>query len=145
MFDAASRTIPASTPPAADKPDMLSRLNAITVDPDLLAIAANALSDAPDDKRNDFDQRMIVLIDVLKRNPQEAKLSLLALAIDFRLRALARLIEATFVLGCEVDLVSRRPRVTNDALRAACKERLVRNKAGLASFDISSFKARLLH
>ena len=42
------------------------------------------------------------------------------------------------------DAVTRRPVISAPALRAACLEKLTRNGAGLASFEIGSFAARLL-
>lgn len=138
----ASKTLAPRRPEA---PDMLERINGIEVSEEMLADGAHAVSEMTDAGRNDFDQRMIVLIDVLKRRHPQIKFGLAALAVDFRLRALVRLLEATFVCGCDIDLVTRRPNISAAALRAAAREKLTRNPVGLASFDITAFKMRLVH
>ena len=124
---------------------MLSRINAISVDSTLLAKGVAAFAEFPDEKRNDFDQRMIALLRALKNDVPRAQLMLTAIAVDFRLRALGRLVETTFIQGCEFDIVTGRPKVSTAALTVACDEPLVRNLAGLATFDAHHFKMRLLH
>jgi hypothetical protein len=131
---------------AADGPsDMLERLNEIPVKEEMFAECAAAVAAMPDALRCDFDQRMLALIETLKSNHPLARISLTALAVDFRLRALVRLLETTLVHGCEVDLDTRMPRISSAALRAACTEPLIRNAAGLAAFEADSFRKRLLH
>ena len=104
-----------------------------------------AFADLPDEKRNDFDQRMVVLLRALQTEVPRAQLMLTAMAVDFRLRALGRLVETTYIQGCEFDISSGRPKVSTAALHVAADEPLVRNRAGLATFDVQRFKKRLLH
>ncbi len=124
--------------------NMLDRINGIEVREQMLSDGARAIADMTDLGRGDFDQRMLVLVAVLKKANPAVNVPLAALAVDFRLRALVRLLETTFVPDCEIDAVTRRPVISAPALRAACLEKLTRNGAGLASFEIGSFAARLL-
>ena len=122
-----------------------SRINAIPTTAALLVKGVEAFADLPDEKRNDFDQRMVVLLRALQTEVPRAQLMLTAMAVDFRLRALGRLVETTYIQGCEFDISSGRPKVSTAALHVAADEPLVRNRAGLATFDVQRFKKRLLH
>ncbi len=126
-------------------PDMIERLNAIPVSVEMLTAATQSIDAMADEKRGSFDQRMIVLVGAMREFETATKIPLAALAIDFRLRALVRLLETTPVYGCEIDLVTRRPNFSTRALRAAASQRLVSNGVGLAAFDVADFRSRLLN
>ena len=145
MIEAATHQKQTAPLPGAKDADMLTRINATAVTGALLELALRALNALPNEKRNDFDQRMSVLLDALRRDVESTQLMVSAIAIDFRLRALARLVESTLLQGCEIDLVTRCTKISAAALYVASQEPLVRNPAGLATFDPGSFKARLLN
>ena len=126
-------------------PAMLDKINAIEVAEDAMADGARAIAAMDECDRGDFDRRMLALIDALKRRHPGVNIPLTALAIDFRLRALCRLLETQPVQGCHFDPVTRLPALDESALRAAVRERLRPNGAGLASFDADGFRARLRH
>ena len=143
MFDADRASTKA--PPLPKAEEMLSRINAVRISADQLAMGVIAFSDLPEEKRADFDHRMLALLRVFQGETQRAQLMLVAMAIDFRLRALTRLLASTFVHGCDFDIITQQPRISPAALQVASDEPLMRDRSGLATFDVMRFKARLLH
>lgn len=141
MLDHATRE--AATTPRP--PAMLDRINAIEVSERVMTDGARVIAEMDDCERQDFDHRMLALVDELKRAHPGVNIRLTALAIDFRLRALCRLLETQPLHGCHLDPLTRVPVLDAAALRAAARESLRPNSAGLASFEPETFRARLHH
>ena len=131
---------------APQKPsDVFLRINAIAIGEDMMSAAMIATAEMPAERRNNFDHRLAVLLEVMRGFQAKSKIPITALAVDFRLRALVRLLEATYLPGCEIDIATRCPRISRSVLRAACVEPLRSNGVGLAFFDLAGFKSRLLN
>lgn len=93
-----------------------------------------------------FEPRAFQLFEFLKRRGFTGRRhSDLALAINFRLTALARLVQGDHVkgwtlLGREEGLIH----LHADVLKVAAKEPLIENPDGTVAFDVSSFTHRIL-
>lgn len=145
MFQAQPATVQDDCKAATMSPDILERVNAIVISPETLAACIDSIAKLPDDSLRDFDRRMIALFELLERSHPRRKIALTAIAIDFRMRALSRVLACTFVVDCEVDLTKRHAKISPAAVRVASNEPLLRNELGVAIFDTRSFKARLLN
>ena len=115
MIEAATHQKQTAPLPGAKDADMLTRINATAVTGALLELALRALNALPNEKRNDFDQRMSVLLDALRRDVESTQLMVSAKhqtqAVKHRLRNLILtwklnatvVATTTLVVLCEMD------------------------------------------
>lgn len=124
----------------------LETVNRTKVSAELLGEVLKMHADMPAKDRPVFEVRAIRLFEFLDNKGLGGKdRKMLAVAIDFRVTALARLqkdagLRAWSMPGQEPGVVS----ISFDMLRAAADEPLVEDAAGQAAFDLDSFKRRLL-
>lgn len=122
----------------------LNRMNRVRVTPELLAEVMQMHATMPAEDRGDLAARSCRVFALLDERVARDQLGPLTAAIDFRLTALARLIDEQggrgFTLpGDEQGLQMIHP----DLVRCAAEEPLIEQDNHLA-FDVKSFQRRLL-
>jgi hypothetical protein len=125
----------------------LERVNRTPVSPKLLGEAMELHANMAPEDRPVFEARAFQLFEFLKEKGFTGRRhSDLALAINFRLTALARLVQGDHVKGWT--LANREEGVTllhADVLSAAAKEALIEDRDNAVAFDTNSFVRRVLH
>jgi hypothetical protein len=125
--------------------DVSNRVNQTKLAAELLADAAEMHTGLPADDRRSFEGRAISLFKMLDRKGLGAQRADLAIAIDFRLSALARLLQDRQVRGWTLpggedgaDFIH------HDLIRAAAEEPVIEDANGQPAFDPESFRNRVL-
>jgi hypothetical protein len=125
--------------------DVLNRINRTQAPAELLGEAIEMHADLPAEDRRAFEVRSIRIFEMLDRKGFGKKCADLVLAIDYRLTALARLLQEHQVRGWTLpagdqgaDFVHR------DLVRAAAEEPVIEDENGYAAFNPESFQARVL-
>jgi len=128
--------------------DYLKRVSRTKITPALLLDVIRMHSEMPVEDRPVLEARMVRIFQLLDekgvKGNQRADMSI---AIQFRLEALARLIQTDATRGWtmpgkeEVGATS----IDTDLLTAAALERLIEGPDGQAAFDPDSFQKRVLH
>jgi hypothetical protein len=121
---------------------ILTLVNRIKMPPDLLTAVVAMYAEQPPDERVSLEARSIRLLEFLDR--KSLKGPDLLLAIDFRLIALARLMESHDVRAWVMTGEPAGPSsVHADPIRAAAAEPVIET-ANQPTFDPDSFRARVL-
>lgn len=125
---------------------VLKRVNRTRVSPALLAEAMELHSDMPAEDRPAFEARAFELFRFLTGKGFEGtRLSDLAVAINFRLTALAYLVQGDQMRGWTLPGDTEGLTYLHaDVLKAAAKEPLIEDAEGKAAFDGPTFSERLL-
>lgn len=125
---------------------MLKRINRTPVSPTLLGEALERHSAMPAEDRSVFEAQAIELFRFLEEKGFEGnRLSDLALAINFRLTALARLVKGDQIHGWTLPGdEDGQVFLHADVLKAAAKEPLIENAEGQAAFDGRAFAQHVL-
>jgi len=125
----------------------LDRVNRTPVSPKLLGEAVELFANMPPEDRPVFEARVIQLFEFLKdKGFTGRRHSDLALAINFRITAIAQLVRGDHVKGWT--LPDREEGVTHlhaDVIKAAAKEPLIEYSDNAVAFDENSFVRRVLH
>jgi hypothetical protein len=125
----------------------LERVNRTAVSPKLLGEAMELWANMAPEDRPALEARAFRLFEFLKNKGSAGRRhSDLALAINFRPIALARLVHGDHVKGWT--LADREEGVTllhADVLRAAAKEVLIEDPDNAIAFEANSFVRRVLH
>ena len=125
--------------------DVLNRVNQTKLAAELLGDAAEMHAGLPADDRNSFEGRAISLFKMLDRRGLGRKRADLAIAIDFRLTALARLLQDRQVRGWTLPAGhDGADFVHPDLIRAAAEEPVIEDANGQPAFDPESFRNRVL-
>jgi hypothetical protein len=126
--------------------NFLKRANRTKVSPELLGEILQMHSEMTPEDRKVFEVRTIRIFELLKSKGLHAdKIATLAMAIDFRLTALARLqldagLRGWSLPGLEPGAIS----IPFDVLKAAAEEPLIENDEKQAAFDVEGFRRRVL-
>lgn len=125
---------------------VLKRVNRTPVSPTLLGEAMELHSNMPAEDRPVFEARAFELFRFLTDKGFEGtRLSDLALAINFRLTALAHLVQGDQVRGWTLPGDTGGQTLLHvDVLKAAAKEPLFENTEGQAVFDAPAFAQHVL-
>ena len=123
----------------------LRKVNKTKVDPALLGEVMEMHANMPAEDRTSFEARTFRIIEMLNARGLQAERATMLLAIDFRLTALARLIDARggrgFTRpGSEVGM----DWVHADLVRCAAEEPIIEDEAKQPAFDPDRFEQRLL-
>jgi hypothetical protein len=125
--------------------DVLNRVNQTKLAAELLGDAAEMHAGLPADDRSSFEGRAISLFKMLDRRGLGRKRADLAIAIDFRLTALARLLQDRQVRGWTLPAGhDGADFVHPDLIRAAAEEPVIEDANGQPAFDPESFRNRVL-
>jgi hypothetical protein len=125
--------------------DVLNRVNQTKLAAELLGDAAEMHAGLPADDRGSFEGRAISLFKMLDRRGLGRKRADLAIAIDFRLTALSRLLQDRQVRGWTLPAGhDGADFVHPDLIRAAAEEPVIEDANGQPAFDPESFRNRVL-
>ena len=125
--------------------DVLNRVNQTELAAELLKDAAEMHARLPADDHRSFEGRAISLFKMLDRKGLSAQRADLALAIDFRLTALARLMQDRQVRGWTLPAgQAGADFVHPNLIRAAAEEPVIEDANGQPAFDPESFRNRVL-
>ena len=124
----------------------LDKVNRTMVAPELLGEAMQMHAETQTDDRRVFKARSIALFQMLaNRGFTGRRHADLAVAIEFRLQALSRLVEAGIARGWTLaGDADGRTYLHADVLWAAAREPLIESADKQASFDADGFSRRLL-
>lgn len=124
----------------------LKQINRIPVSSEMLEEALLRHSAMPAEKRSVFEARISVLIQFIEEKGfNGSRLSDLALAINFRLTALAHLVKGDQMHQWTLPGDERGQVLLHaDMLKAAAKEPLIENAKGQAAFDSPAFAKHVL-
>ncbi len=127
-------------------PSNLAKVNRTKVVPELLLDVIKAHSEVPAEDRPVLEARIFRISQLLSgRGLKGRRHNDVLLAIQFRLEALARLIEADATRGWTMPgLESGVTSIDIDLLTAAAQEPLIEGPDGHAAFDADSFQKRVL-
>jgi hypothetical protein len=125
--------------------DVLNRVNQTKLAAELLGDAAEMHAGLPATDRSSFEGRAISLFKMLDRRGLGRKRADLAIAIDFRLTALARLLQDRQVHGWTLPAGhDGADFVHPDLIRAAAEEPVIEDANGQPAFDPKRFRDRVL-
>jgi len=124
--------------------DFIKRANRTRVTPELLCDVIKAHSEMPAEDRPVLEARMIRIFQLLDEKAPKGNRGDLSIAIEFRLEALARLIEADATRGWTMPGAEGATSIDLDLLTAAAREKLIEGPDGHAAFDPDSFQQRVL-
>jgi plasmid maintenance system killer protein len=124
----------------------LERVNRTAVSPRLLGEAMQLYADMAPEDRSEFEVRAIQLFDFLvDKGFTGRRRSDLALAINFRLTALAKLVRCNHLKGWMLATEEHEVSLLHiDVLKAAAKEALIEDPDDAVAFDVDSFVRRVL-
>lgn len=124
----------------------LAQVNRTKVPADVLALMLERHADMEADRRGVFESRAFELFELLKERGYSGKRhSDLALAITFRLEALARIVAGDEARGWTLPGTERgQTFVHADLLRAAVEEPLIEGTEHRVTFNPDSFRERVL-
>lgn len=125
--------------------DFLKKVNRTPVTSDLLADALELHASMVPEDRDVYEARMFKLFQYLDDKGLQKKRGELAMAIDFRLTALARLqsdqaLRGWTLPGTEAGM----DYIHADLLKAAADEPVIEDEQKQAAFDVESFRRRVL-
>ena len=126
-------------------PGFLENVNRTTVSAELLGEVLNMHAAMPAEDRAVFEARAVRLFELLDRKGFGKDRGALAVAIDFRLTALARLQKDEALRGWSMP--GGEPGmdyIHADLVKAAAEEPVIEDAAGQAAFDAESFRRRVL-
>lgn len=126
--------------------DVLKTVNKTKIEPNLLGDVMQMHADMPPEDRSSFEARAFRIFDLLNgRGYRGKKRAALSVAIDFRLTALARLIDARGGRGFTMPgREEGMDWVHADLVRCAAEEPVVEDEARQPAFDADRFEQRLL-
>ncbi|CAN5749292.1 hypothetical protein BH11PSE6_BH11PSE6_25920 [soil metagenome] len=123
----------------------LRKVNRTKIEPALLGEAMQMHANMPAEDRTSFEARTFRIIEMLNERGLQAERATLLLAIDFRLTALSRLIEARGGLGfTRPGSETGMDWVHADLVRCAAEEPIIEDAAKQPAFDPVRFEQRLL-
>lgn len=122
---------------------MLENVNATALSPELLMAALVAIDEMPPEDRPDMTARMMVVISTLQREAPEADRAGLAMAVNFRLTALAHLMTSERLAGFKQPGGLDYELISEDVVRTAAVVPL-RMIDDELSFDPHQFRDHLL-
>lgn len=123
----------------------MEKINRTAVAPELLGEVLEMHAAMPAADRGVFEARAIQLFQLLDQKAPGQDRAALAIAIDFRLTALARLQRDEPLRGWTLPGNELGMQVIHaDLVKAAANEPLIENLAGEAAFDADSFRRRVL-
>jgi hypothetical protein len=125
---------------------VLKKANRTRVTAKLLAEAMELHTNMPVEDRSVFEAHALRLFEFLKEKGYKSRRHAdLAVAINFRLIALARLVQGDHMKGWTLPgLEEGATYLHADILKVAAKENLVEDSDGSLSFDVQNFALRLL-
>jgi hypothetical protein len=126
--------------------DFLKSVNSTTVTAEMLAEVLEMHAAMPAGDRGVYEARMFKMFDLLDQKGLRKERRQLAMAVDFRLTALARLQSDNALRGgwslpgseAGMDYIH------HDLLKAAAEEPVIENTRREAAFDLESFQRRVL-
>jgi hypothetical protein len=125
--------------------DYLDKVNRIPVSADLLGEVMEMLRALPIEERWASGSRSARLFEMLERRGFSEMADIVAVAIDLRVTALLRLQSADALRGWAIPGGEFGANLVHPGLlKAAATEPLVEDAIGEASFDLDSFRLRLL-
>ena len=124
----------------------LDKVNRTMVAPELLGEAMQMRAETPVEDRRVFEARSLALYQMLAEKGFKGRRHAdLAMAIEFRLQALSRLVDAGMTRGWTLPGdPNGRTYLHADVLWAAAREPLIESADKQASFDADGFSRRLL-
>ena len=127
-------------------PSFLEKVNRTLVAPELLGEAMQMHAEMPVEDRRVFEGRSVALFQMLTDKGFKGRRHAdLAMAIEFRLQALSRLIEAGITRGWTLPGgADGRTYLHADVLWAAAREPLIESADKQPSFDPDGFSRRLM-
>ena len=127
-------------------PSFLDKVNRTMVAPELLGEAMQMHAEMPVEDRRVFEGRSVALFQMLTDKGFKGRRHVdLAIAIEFRLQALSRLVDAGATRGWTLPGdADGRTYLHADLVWAAAREPLVESADKQASFDSDGFSRRLL-
>jgi hypothetical protein len=123
----------------------LRQVNRTAVSAELLGEVLKMHAEMPAEDRPVFEARAVRLFELLDRKGLDRNRGSLAIAIDFRLTALARLHSDKILRGWSMPGTEPgMDYVHGDLVKAAAEEPLIEDAQGQATFDVESFRRRVL-
>lgn len=125
---------------------ILEKANRTQVSPELLGEAMEIYANMPPEDRSVLDARLIRVFDFLRAKGFTGRREAdLAAAVNFRLTALARIVQSSLIQGRTLsDRGNPIPEQADVLVEAAAKETLVEDDDGCVAFDAGSFERRIV-